>query len=127
MIAVMDTSAIVEIMRGTEAGRKALEILAEADLVVIPSVVLAELTSYALRNGIDLKYVREVEKGSLVAELDGKIAWSAGKRHAKLRKMRKGISLADCILMATAEEYDGVVITKDHHFELYEGEKIIIE
>jgi predicted nucleic acid-binding protein len=126
MIAVMDTSAIVEIMRGTEAGRKALEVLGDADLVVIPSIVLAELTSYVLRNGIDLKYVREVEKGSLVAELDGKIARSAGKRHAKLRKLQKGISLADCIVMATAKEYDGVVITKDHHFELYEGEKIII-
>jgi predicted nucleic acid-binding protein len=47
MIAVMETSAIVEIMRGTEAGRKALEALGEVDIGVIPAVVLAELMSYA--------------------------------------------------------------------------------
>jgi len=127
MIAVMDSSAIVEIMRGTETGRKALDIIKAADIVIVPSIVLAELTSYAIRNGISTKYIELIEEQSFVTGIDGKVAKQGGKMHAKLKKKERNISLADCIIMAVADEYRGVIVTTDHHFTLYHGKKIVLE
>ncbi len=45
MIVIPDTSAIVELIRGSEAGKAAEEILNGSELVIIPTLVLAELGS----------------------------------------------------------------------------------
>ncbi len=127
MIVILDSSAVVEIMRGSEKGEKARKILEIADVIILPAVVIAELTSYAVRNGIDTKFVEEIERNSIVANIDSKIAKEAGKYHASRKKIQRGISLADCTIIAIADEYGGTIITTDHHFKLYKGKAIIIE
>lgn len=83
MIVVLDTSAIVEILKGSEAGREAVEELSKAQLVIVPSIVIAELTSFLQRNGFPTVYVDRILEQSLVADLDEHIAKLAGERHAK--------------------------------------------
>ena len=51
MIVIPDTSALVELIRGTEKGKAVLEILNESELVIIPTLVLAGLSSFGEKRG----------------------------------------------------------------------------
>jgi len=128
MIVIPDTSALVELIKGTEKGNAVLKILNESELVVVPTLVLAELSSFLERNGIDSGIIETIADMSLVVPLDREIAINAGKLHAKIRKNNKNkhVSLADCIISETGRKYGALVVTTDHHFRLL-GDAIIIE
>ncbi|MCD6372697.1 MAG: PIN domain-containing protein [Thermococcus sp.] len=53
MIVLPDTSALVELIRGSEIGNAVLEILEGSDIVMIPTLVLAELASFMKRNNME--------------------------------------------------------------------------
>jgi len=126
MIVLPDTSALVELIRGSEAGRVVLEILEKSDVVIVPTLVLAELTSFLERNQMDDSIVDTIAENSLVVVLDREIAVNSGKLHSQVKKKNKNVSLADCIISETAKRHGAVVLTTDHHFKLL-GNAIIIE
>ncbi|KUH31423.1 twitching motility protein PilT [Thermococcus celericrescens] len=126
MILIPDTSALVELIRGSETGRAVEEILEDADIVLIPTLVLAELRSFLERNNIDPTIAAKVAESGLVVSLEADIAINAGALHAKIKRENKNVSLADCIIAETARKYDAVVLTTDHHFKLL-GNAIILE
>ena len=126
MIVLPDTSALVELIRGSEAGRAVLEILEKSDVVIVPTLVLAELTSFLERNQMDGSIVDTIAENSLVVVLDREIAVNSGKLHGQVKKKNKNVSLADCIISEIAKRHGAVVLTTDHHFKLL-GNAIIIE
>ncbi|WP_297515921.1 PIN domain-containing protein [Thermococcus sp.] len=128
MIVIPDTSALVELIKGTEKGKAVLEILNESELVIIPTLVLAELSSFLERNGVDLSIVETIADMGLVVPLDKEVAINAGKLHAEIRRKNKNkhVSLADCIISKTAKRYGALVVTTDHHVQLL-GDALIIE
>ncbi|GAB6101169.1 hypothetical protein JCM16138_03920 [Thermococcus atlanticus] len=122
MIVLPDTSALVELIRGSKAGKVVLEILENSDVVIVSTLVLAELE----RNKIDSSVMDAIAENSLVVVLDREIALSLGKVHSQVKKKNKNVSLADCIISETAKRHGAVVLTMDHHFKLL-GNAVIIE
>ena len=126
MIVIPDTSAIVELIRGSDAGKAAEEILNGSELVLVPTLVLAELRSFLERNNLDASIVEMVAESGFVIPLEMEVAINAGALHAKVKRENKNVSLADCIIAETARKYGAVVLTTDHHFKLL-GNAIILE
>ena len=126
MIVVPDTSALVELIRGSDTGKVVGEILDSSELVLIPTLVLAELRSFLERNSLDVSIVDAIAENGFVIPLEREIAINAGSLHAKARKKNKNVSLADCIIAETAKKYNAIVLTMDHHFKIL-GNAIILE
>lgn len=126
MIVLPDTSALVELIRGSEAGKAILEILENSDVVIVPTLVIAELSSFLERNRGDSSIVDTITEHSLVVVLDPETARSSGMLHGRIRKKNRHISLADCIISETAKRHGAVVLTTDHHFKIL-GNAIIVE
>ena len=126
---VVDTSALFEYVYGTDKGATVKNIIEEKqNLVLIPSIVIAELTSKLVRCEIENidKILNNLEAYSLFLPLDGPTCIRSGKRHANLKKLEKNISIIDCIIMETAEEHGGaLIVTCDNHFKHYKHSKII--
>ena len=111
---VVDTSAWIEYLTGTKEGIIVEKILKD-NLILIPSIVLAELTSKLLEKKVSEKIVEEIKKWGEVIELDEELAFKAGKLHAKVKKRLRNVSLADCIIIETAKKFEAKIITKDKH------------
>ena len=126
---VVDTSALIEYVYGTEKGKTVKNIIEEKEnLVLIPSIVIAEFTSKLERSEVEDvdRILNDLEAYSLFLPLDHATCIKSGKRHAKLKKLEKNISLADAILIEIAEEHGGaLILTCDNHFSHYKNSKII--
>ena len=53
--------------------------------MIVPTLVLAELSSFLERNAVDLSVVDAIADMGLVVPLDREGAINAGKLHAKIR------------------------------------------
>lgn len=121
---VIDTYAWVEYLIGSRLGKAAKAFIERGDSFT-PSVVLAELTKW---------YLREVEAGrrtdremrehlefvasaTSVVPLDGTLAREAGELDFAMKKRIKGWPLADSIIFATAKAKGAFVVSGDRHFE----------
>jgi predicted nucleic acid-binding protein len=94
--------------------------------IEVPSLVLSELCSVLLRKGIRPESVlQKVRASCIILQLDADVAVSAGELHAELKKKVRGISLADCIIMAHADKEGATIITRDNHFKHYKNVKIL--
>jgi len=60
-----------------------------------------------------------------VVELTDDLAVRAGELHAELRRKQRDIPLADCVIMAHAEQLNAHVITLDNHFYLWKGSIVL--
>ena len=119
---IIDTSALVEYLKGTEKGLKIKQIIEDGtNDIAFPSVVLAELVSKLEREGKDGPGIamRLLDVYGRAMEMEAYTSINAGSTHAKLRKIEKGISLIDCIIMELAEENDAYAVTTDDHFKYY--------
>jgi predicted nucleic acid-binding protein len=122
---VVDTYAWVEIIRGTDKGRKAEELIANADNVYTPSIVLAELARKLLQEGEEVDDVKQkleiIEQISLIADIDAKVAIESAKAWIELvekarREKFSKPSLFDAIVLAIARLKNAKLITGDKHF-----------
>lgn len=126
---IVDTSALVEYSFATEKGIVVKEMIENKDnVVLISSIVIGELASKLERSGMkDIEQlVSNLGEYSVVLPLDWETCLNAGKRHAKLRKIERDISLVDCIIMAIAEEHgDALILTCDSHLRHYKNTKLL--
>jgi predicted nucleic acid-binding protein len=95
------------------------------DRCVTPSIVLAEVVSKCLREGLDdptlWEILRSIGEASLDAPIDGHIAFAAARATEELRReaRREGRplpALADGLVLATARSVDSRWLTGDPHF-----------
>ena len=125
-IKLIDTSALIEYLDQTGKGKQVKEIIEEENIeILIPSIVIAELTSKLKRRKLDTKIVLKICESSTVLDLDDEIARIAGELHAELKLKIDSISLADCIIATHAQNENAQIITCDHHFKEYKNAKII--
>jgi predicted nucleic acid-binding protein len=124
---IFDTSALIEEITAGEKASFVEEIWKDTSFSVeVPTLVLAELVSVLRRKGINPTEVRErIITSCIILPLTEKVALDAGELHAQLRKKDSGISLADCIVMAHAEEEGAMIVTVDSHFKHYNNAKIL--
>ena len=122
---VVDSWAWVEILKLSAAGEEAKTQIEQADEVLTPSLVLAELSRKYLREGVEIALVRTwlqgISEASEVYPIDIELAIESGRTSFELvEKARKaGLrrpGLGDAIVLATARVCGARLLTGDPHF-----------
>jgi predicted nucleic acid-binding protein len=120
---IIDAYAWIEYFRASKYGEVAKEYIENADSVT-PSIVVSEV-SRKLQKETELgnetpdgrlKRLEFISATSQVFELDFELAVAAGKTACEMNKKEKGWGLADAIVLCTARNLGGKVVTGDEHF-----------
>ena len=123
---VADAYAWIELFSGTRNGEFAKARMEEAETVITPDSVLAEVARKYLREGMKEETTRQrlstILEASEPAFVDDDIAIEAGKAYFQLEKRAKASglenpSLFDALVLAVARRNDGKVLTGDAHFK----------
>ena len=123
---VVDSYAWVELFLGGQKGEKVRRLIADADELRTPDIVLAEISRKYARERIDARRVRSrletIMSASLTTPVEVEVAMKAGEAFLELaeraaKQRRRAPSLFDAIVLATARVYDSKVLTGDEHFE----------
>lgn len=115
---VTDTSALVSYFKGSARGKKAKPFIENYSLIV-PAIVIAELSDYYHRIGEGLIWQQKrkpyLELTTMIYPLEVDLADRAGKIKTEKRKNYSGFSLADGIIIATAQHAGAKILTADNH------------
>lgn len=116
----------MELFLGGEKGEKVNRIIADAEEVRTPDIVLAEISRKYRRENVDERKVKSrlqtISIASLVTPIDVDVALKAGNAFLELsekakREKIRDPSLFDAIILATARAYSSKVLTGDKHLE----------
>ena len=122
---VVDACAWIEIFIGSERGKRAKEILEQADEVYTPDTVMAEVARKYCREGAEERTPQarlEIIAGaSDIVLIDIKLALEAAKCYTRLAREAKRRRLAtpslfDAIPLAAARLLKAKILTGDEHF-----------
>ena len=123
---VIDTYAWIELLIGSEKGKKVKELIENAQEVYTPSTVLAETARKFLREGTNEKtitmWLEIITAASVITQIDSTTALEAAKSQLELAKKAKiskqnTPSLFDAIVHATARINQCKILTGDEHFK----------
>jgi predicted nucleic acid-binding protein len=120
---VIDAYAWIEYFRASKAGEVAKKYI-ESKESATPTIVVSEISRKLLR---EIELGNETQEGRLkrlefiratsrIVDLDFEIAAEAGKIDVDMKKKVKGWGLADSIILCTARNVKGNVVTGDEHF-----------
>jgi predicted nucleic acid-binding protein len=124
---VFDTYAWVEYFRKSPLSDKVESIL-ETGKCFTPTIVIAELQTKFLRDGLDFtKAFNFIEIKTSIIPLNKTLALYAGKINFERKKINPHWSLSDSIVLATAREMKAKVVTGDEDFRDLENEVIVLE
>ena len=111
---VVDTSAWIEWLAGSAAGKKVGKHLPDKDQCIVPSIVQLELSKWLLRETGEetADQVIAYTQKCVVAALDTTIALLAADMHREHK-----LATADAIVYATARRLGAELLTCDAHFD----------
>jgi len=123
MKVILDSSILIDHLRGGLVGKKTLKELSEDTEIYLPTIVLFELFSgKSTQNPEVFSQITHLIKGFERIELTESIAVRAGEL---FRKTSQRLGPADYIIAASALEINGTVVTLNKkHFELIPNLKI---
>jgi hypothetical protein len=114
---VFDTSILIDLLRGDEAALGFVQ--AVTDVPICSEVTRIEVTR-GLRSG-ERTSTEELFRTLRWVPLDEPIARRAGELGRRWDRHRPGISLADLVIAATAEQVDADLATANvRHFPMFE-------
>ena len=117
---IIDSYAWLEYFMGTEAGRRAKEIIDNhADEKLTPSICLAETYAKILRTEDKEKAELRrafIKSRSALVPLDENLAVEAAKTDVAMKRKVQNWGLADSIVLSTAQNREVKVATGDPHF-----------
>ncbi len=114
---LVDTSAWVEFLKGSEKGQKIRNIL-KAETCFTSIISIAELSSIGLEIGYEpAEILSKVKSLSYFLGLDENILLLAGKIKSEKRKIFKNFGLIDAIILSTAKQNGLKIISCDVHFK----------
>lgn len=120
---VADTCAWIEVLIGSELGRRFTPYLQDHRNLIVPTLVQAELRKWALRerdeNYADL-VIAATRAAALIEPLTENIALAAADHF-----INDGLSIADAIIYATARFHNAELITSDAHFAALPGARYL--
>ena len=120
---IIDAYAWIDYFRASKAGEVAKKYV-ESENATTPTIVVSEI-SRKLQREIELgnetqegrlKRLDFIRATSRIVDLDFEIAAEAGKTDVEMKKKAKGWGLADSIVLCTARNAKGKVVTGDEHF-----------
>lgn len=125
----MDTSAWIEVLRGSQIGEQVKEYLWPQIIedgrdivdIITPSLVIMEMRSKYIRKGEEENFSKDLAKIRQIGNIekvniDENLAIKAGEKHGQEHARDTRISYNDCILMRLAEKMNMKVISTDKHF-----------
>jgi len=116
----MDSYAWIEYFMGTEAGQKVRKIIdSEADEKLTPSICLAEIYAKILKTEDQEKAELRrtfIKSRSALVRLTEELAVETAKVDVVMKKRISGWGLADSVVLSTARNKEGKVVTGDPHF-----------
>ena len=120
---IIDAYAWIEYFRASKPGEIAKKYI-ESEDPATPTIVVSEISRKLLREielGNEtregrLKRLEFIRAMSQIIDLDFEIAADAGEIDLDMKKRVKGWGLADSIILCTARNPKGKVITGDEHF-----------
>ena len=114
---LLDTSAWVEFIEGTEKGREVRGII-EGRENFTSIATIAELAQWCLRSGREdvAATIKEIKRISQTLPLTKTISIEAGKLNYERKKAGKKWGMMDSIIVATAQTYGLKILTKDNAF-----------
>jgi len=118
---IIDSYAWLEYFMGGQTGRKVKEIIDnEADEKLTPSICLAETYAKILKTEDEEKAELRrafIKSRSALIPLDEDLAVEAAKTDVAMKKKVQNWGLADSIVLSTARDRKGRVVTGDAHFK----------
>jgi predicted nucleic acid-binding protein len=119
---LVDTSAWIESLIGSPAGRQVADDLPERADWLVPTIVQHELVKWLRREAGEAKAdaVIAFSRTCVVALLDTAIAVSAAELCVRHR-----LATADSIVYATALAHDADLLTCDRHFDGLRGVRLV--
>ena len=114
---IIDSSAWIEYLEGSNEGRKVSEFLKKEDIFTL-NLIVAEVVSKIrrMRKDFNLAY-RVISSNSKILEINPLIAKEAGLLHADMKENKKNFGLVDAIILTSARKLKASLITKDTHFK----------
>jgi len=120
---VIDAYAWIEYFKASVSGETAKKYI-ESKNSATPTIVISEISRFLQReielgNESDegrLKRLEFIRATSQIVDLDFDTAADAGKTNVVMKKQAKGWGLADSIVLCTARNDEGKVVTGDEHF-----------
>lgn len=117
---IVDSYAWLEYFMGTEAGRKVKQIIdSEADEKLTPSICLAEVYAKILKAEDEEKAELRrafIKSRSALVPLTEEVAVEAAKADVAMKRKVQGWGLADSVVLSTARNRNGKVVTGDPYF-----------
>ena len=117
---IIDSHAWLEYFMGTDGGEKVKAILdSEVNEKLTPSICLAEIYAKILRSEDPEKAELRrafIKSRSALVVLGEELAVEAAKLDVVMKKRVPGWGLADSIVLSTARDRGGKVVTGDQHF-----------
>jgi len=124
---VVDSYSWIEIFLGTEKGERSINAIGDADLVLTPDIVLAEISRKYFRERASEKVIqsrlRTISESSEIITIDETLALETGRAYLEMadRVTRMSLesrkpSLSDAIILAIARRNRAKVLTGDLHF-----------
>lgn len=106
---VVDSCGWIEAIKGSSAAALFQEALADPEQVIVPAIVLYEVTKHVLREAgeTEAMKVASAMQACVVVPVDASLALSA---------MKHKLALADSLIYATALEHGAILLTQDAHF-----------
>ena len=123
---LLDTNIIVDLFQGNEKTRHQIE---EVKETIISVITLGELYYGAENSQRKEKHLKELIKFNKICkviEIDNQIAKRYGMIKKELKKIGKPIPENDIWIAATTIEHKLTIITKDRHFSLIDGIKLML-
>jgi len=116
---IIDTYALVELLKNTEKGKKVANILLrERCYTCITS--LAEIAEWAIKNNLEdklEKYISDIKIASTILYLNERIAMLAGRVNCERKRMVKNWGMMDSFITALANLANLKILTGDKHFK----------
>lgn len=117
---VIDTSAWIEYLGGTEKGEKVKEIVENADNQIFTNfIVLTEIVSVSKRKDKDYKLNSDTILSLSKVFRDDNFFVDVGLLHAEMKLKINDFGLADAFVLAAAKKLDAKIVTTDPHFKSF--------
>lgn len=114
MAVLVDSWAWIEYFKGSDLAAQAKEIIESSQKILLSTINASEIYHFLLKNKAAEaeELIKFALDSSFVIPIDSSIALKA----ARIKHDRK-IGLADCIVLATAEENNAEILTGDDDFK----------
>lgn len=119
---VLDTSAIIELVRGTELGKKTATII-QNDVAACTTITLNELISNARDN--DRSFLITLAKSMQVLPFDEEAAYKSIEIEILLRKQGNLIGKLDIFIASICRVHGLPLLTADKDFNRIKGLEIV--